>query len=218
MTESHHSKRQECLSGDDGGLDRLAAALERVRGEAAASVPWLSERACRPFLEAARTLTYRPARPVVGSGAKEVRQDFEVCMELGEEGPFHDFARGLEADLLTAAERLQGSLLPAGFTLNDMIVQRYAPGCSGITPHVDHIRYQGLVAIIVFAGTANFQITADRDGNAPRSIPNGPGDLILMAAPGFAGQDRRPFHRLVEVASERVILGLRWDVRAGEPW
>ncbi len=206
------------LSGDRSSLEALGEALRRLRHEDAVSLPWLSEAACRPFLEAADRLTYREARPVVGSGDKEVRQDFEVCMALGESGPFHDLAAGLERDLIAASTTFADSPLPAGFTLNDMIVQRYPVGCRGITPHVDHIRYEGLVAILVFAGRGKFEVVADRSGADPRHIPNGPGDLLLMAAPGYGGQRRRPFHRLSEVSEPRVILGLRWDVRDGEPW
>ncbi len=203
-------------SSDHVSLAELAQALERLRAVEAVSLPWLSEEGCAPFLSAARDLPYREARAVVGAGDKEVRQDFEVCFEeLGSEGPFHTFARDLEADLISASAQLTPPPLPEGFTLNDLIVQRYRPGSAGITPHVDHIRYQAIVAIIVFSGEGDFQILDDRSGRNPRSVPNRAGDLLLMRAPGFAGLQDRPFHRLSEVRSPRVILGLRWDVRAG---
>lgn len=206
-------------SSDRGSLSALADALGRLRDLEALSLPWLTSAACAPFLEAAGRLPYREARAVVGAGEKEVRQDFEVCFEeLGAEGPFHRFARDLEADLKAAASRLSSPplppILPDGFRLNDLIVQRYKPGSSGITPHVDHIRYQGIVAIVVFSGEADFQILDDRQGRNPRSIANRAGDLLLMRAPGFAGLTDRPFHRLCDVRSPRIILGLRWDSRA----
>ena len=199
-------------------LGPLVRALTRLEQEDAVSLPWLEESACESYLEAAASLSYREARPVVGSGEKAVRQDFEVCMELGDSGPFHSLAESLEQDIKAAAALLPADPLPGGFTLNDMIVQRYPVGCQGITPHVDHIRYQGLVAILVFQGRGRFETVADREGSSPKEVANGPGDLLLMAAPGFAGQRRRPFHRLSGVTEPRVILGLRWDSRAGEPW
>lgn len=205
-------------SGDLGDLQALSQALAGLKDRDAVSLPWLGGGACRAYLEASDRLAYRPARPVVGTGEKAVQQDFEVCMELGETGPFHDLAEALGADLRDAASALTPALLPEGFELNDMIVQRYPSGCQGITPHVDHIRYQGLVAILVFQGRGKFEIVADRSGAAPQEVPNGPGDLLLMTAPGFAGERRRPFHRLSEVTEPRVILGLRWDSRHGEPW
>jgi alkylated DNA repair dioxygenase AlkB len=212
-------------SCDRGSLSALAGALARLRDVEALSLPWLSGAACKSFLEAAAGLPYREARAVVGAGEREVRQDFEVCFEdLGTEGPFHRFASDLEADLKAAASQLpppsphlpphSPAVLPDGFRLNDLIVQRYKPGSSGITPHVDHIRYQGIVAIVVFSGEADFQILDDRQAGNPRSVANRAGDLLLMRAPGFAGLRDRPFHRLCDVRSPRVILGLRWDSQA----
>jgi alkylated DNA repair dioxygenase AlkB len=209
--------RHRPASTDKARLTALARALERLAaGVEALSLPWLDRAACGSYLDEAARLTYREARPVVGAGEKAVRQDFEVCFEdLGDDGPFHAFARTLEEEVKQAAALLPAYPLPPGFRFNDLIVQRYRPGSAGITPHVDHIRYQGLVAIAVFSGEGDFQIVEDREGRNPRSIPNAAGDLLLMRAPGFAGLNGRPFHRLASVRSPRVILGLRWDSRAG---
>lgn len=215
--ELNDDLKRRAASADRGGLDELAAALDRLRGLDALALPWISAAAAQPYLEAADTLTYREARPVVGSGDKEVRQDFEVCMDIPAASPFHRFAQALEADLKAAAALLEPNPLPGGFTLDDLIVQRYPVGCRGITPHVDHVRYQGLVAIIVFGGRGLFETLADRQGNDPKRVETAPGDLLLMAAPGFDGEQRRPFHRLSEVTEKRVILGLRWDTRPGQP-
>ena len=46
------------VSGDRSSLEALSGALQRLRHEDAVSLPWLSQAACRLFLEAAGRLTY----------------------------------------------------------------------------------------------------------------------------------------------------------------
>ncbi len=217
MMQLNDDLQRSAQSADRADLDDLAEALDRLRAVDALALPWITQASAQPYLEAAETLTYREARPVVGSGDKEVRQDFEVCMDIPGGSIFRNFAQALEADLKAASALLEPDPLPEGFTLDDLIVQRYPVGCRGITPHVDHVRYQGLVAIIVFGGRGLFETLADRQGADPKPVETAPGDLLLMAAPGFDGEKRRPFHRLSEVTEKRVILGLRWDTRPGQP-
>jgi hypothetical protein len=40
-------------------------------------------------------------------------------------------------------------------------------------------------------------------------LPNAPGDLILLRAPGFMGSDVRPFHGVAEIAEQRTTFALR---------
>ncbi|MET4806555.1 hypothetical protein [Limibacillus sp. MBR-115] len=196
----------------------LVGALARVQQEDGASLPLLEQAACGRYLKACDALSYRPARPVVGSGDKEVHQDFAVCMDIAATSPLRTLATQLQAALLAAAFESHPPLLDSRFHFNDFIVQAYPRNSRGITPHVDHIRYQGLVAIIVFSGQGDFALCDDRSGRNTRHLPAGPGDLLLMRAPGFAASTKRPFHQLTNVRSDRVILGLRWDTREGEPW
>ena len=194
----------------------LAAAIARLPAEDAVALPLLGDDARQPLLEAARQMTYRPARPLVGEGARLVRQDFELSVTFPDGSPFPRFAAALEGLLLSALRRLSPPLL-AELQLNDLIVQHYQPGSQGITPHRDHVRYEGLVALVNLAGRARFCVCADRSGAHARELEDGPGVLLLMRAPGFAGRRDRPFHFLKDVSEERYSLGLRHDVRAGEP-
>ena len=98
------------------------------------------------------------------------------------------------------------------FVINDFIVQRYLPGRKGITPHRDHVRYRGLVAIIVLGGTGSFWICSNRKGAGRCDIPAPPGSLLLMRAPDFAGRTDRPFHALSEITETRYSFGMRHDV------
>ena len=152
---------------------------------------------------------------IVGEGERSVWQDFEICMTFPERSIFRDFARVLEV-MTNQALALMPEPPLAQVRYNDLAVQRYRPGSRGITPHRDHIRYQGLVALVILTGEARFYTCADRSGADAREIPSPPGCLLLMRAPGYAGAKTRPFHMLKDVASYRVSLGLRFDTRADQ--
>ena len=117
----------------------------------------------------------------------------------------------IDRALADAARRIEPNPLPHGFRINDLILQRYAPGSRGITPHRDHLRYRGLVALLVVSGDGRFCLCADRRGVGAREVAALPGDLLLMRAPGLAGSSDRPFHFLDRITAERLSFGLRWD-------
>jgi alkylated DNA repair dioxygenase AlkB len=190
----------------------LAAALDRLAVEDAVVLPLLGPAERGPLVEAAGRLSYRVARPMIGEGERTVRQDFELCMTVEPDSPFHALRAALERAVAGALARLNPPPLAAPPRFNDMIVQRYHPGSLGITPHRDHIRYRDLVAIVTLAGQARFFLCADRGGRDAREVPTPPGSLLLMRAPGFAGRGDRPFHMLSEVTETRIGLGLRHDV------
>ncbi len=192
--------------------DELARALDRLAAEDALSLPLLSEPLRAYLLEESAQLAYRPARPVVGKDDKAVYQDFELCMSFTEASPFRTFARALDRLTYAALEGREGLVQP-GFTYNDLIVQRYEPGCAGITPHRDHIAYEGLVSLVILAGEADFLICADRAGSGERELASPEGSLLLMRGAGFADLTTRPFHLLRNVRSRRVSFGLRYDIR-----
>ena len=190
--------------------DAMAHALERVARDGAAALPLLAPAACRPFIDSSADLAFRHARPVIGEGERAVRQDFDICLSIPR-------PHGLW-QLTQAVERLIGDALAVmaappleALPLNDLVLQRYPPGACGITPHRDHVRYVGLVAIVQLSGDGRFGLCADRSGAGARAIEAGPGDAILMRAPGFAGAKGRPFHFLDGITRERYSLGMRCD-------
>jgi hypothetical protein len=189
----------------------LAEAIQACADEGASALSILDRSECRRLAEAARDLTWRPARPVVGEGERQVLQDFELTQHFPAESPYRAVARLIDEALAPPGRRMGGDLLPEGFRINDLILQRYRAGSRGITPHRDHLRYRGLVALLIVAGDGRFCLCADRRGAGAREIPAGPGDLLLMRAPGLAGSSERPFHFLDRIAVERLSFGLRWD-------
>lgn len=201
------------------GPEALAEAIRRLEREPALALPLLSEPARLFLRDEAEALDYRPARPVVAAGAAEVLQDFEVSLyfpRFPPESPFTAFAAAFERLTAEALALIEPPAYPGPVPMNDLIVQRYHPGSVGITPHRDHLKYEALVAIFPLSGQARFCICADRQGSDTQEIPSGPGDLLLMRAPGLFGQRDRPFHYLDKVESRRISLGLRYDTRVEE--
>lgn len=196
--------------------DRLADGLARLASEDVVTLPLLDAEQCRYWLAEADRHCFREARPIIGTGERRVYQDFDVGVEFPDDSGFRRFAAALQTRLLDALALLDPPPLD-DLLLNDLILQRYPAGSRGITPHRDHIRYVGLVAIVTLAGRARFFVCADRSGDGAREIAIPPGGLCLMRAPGFAGLQDRPFHFLSDVSEPRVSLGLRHDVRPGDP-
>ena len=129
----------------------LQEALFECMASGAASVPFLDAAGSARMVKAARHLTWRAARPVIGEGDRRVLQDFELTVRLPEDGPWRETAELVDAALAGAAGGLSPNPLPDGFRINDLILQRYAAGSRGITAHRDHIRYRGLVALLILS-------------------------------------------------------------------
>jgi alkylated DNA repair dioxygenase AlkB len=97
---------------------------------------------------------------------------------------------------------------------NEIGVTRYRPGSLGITPHLDGKWYRRLVAVVTVYGRSRFAVCRTREGGVIVEWRAGPGDLVLMRAPGFGGmRDGRPFH-LAEGPTRgmRCSLGVRMSV------
>jgi hypothetical protein len=191
---------------------QIADAILECVAEGAAAVRILPQPDCAELALAGLALPgWRAARPVVGEGDRQVFQDFELTVQFPEASPFRALAQVIERVLADAAGRMEPNPLPDGFGINDLILQRYRPGSRGITPHRDHLRYRGLVALLIVSGDGRFCLCADRRGARAREVPALPGDLLLMRAPGLAGSSDRPFHFLDRITVERLSFGLRWD-------
>jgi hypothetical protein len=192
----------------------LARAIERLADEDAVSVPLLEAPARRRLTAATARLSFRPATPVIGAGANAVHQEFTLCMRIPRGSLFVAFAAALEQHMDAALASLAAPPVARPFRFNDLIVQRYEPGALGITPHRDHRRYDGLIAVIPLSGAARFLLCADRSGDSPREVPAPPGSLVLMRGAGFAGRSDRPFHLVRDISRRRLSLGLRHDADA----
>lgn len=206
------------MTGTGGRLvqcdpDALADALARLADRDAAAVPALGPEARGRLAKAARDLTFRTARPVVGQAGREVSQDFRIADRVPHDGPFGQAARELGAEVARALGRLRDPPFDA-VTFNDLVIQHYPETDCGISPHRDHVKYVKLIANLAIEGHGRFYICPDRTGADAREIPAAPGDAILMRGPGYRGRTDRPFHAVGAVESPRLVLGLREDSRA----
>jgi hypothetical protein len=103
------------------------------------------------------------------------------------------------------------------FVANQAVFSRYRGLGAGISPHRDHKRYAFLVAVFTLVGEAPFSVVADRAGqHVLASWMTAPGDLCLLRAPGFDGNDDgRPLHAVGAPTGEaRISLAFRMDRRA----
>ena len=190
--------------------DAMAEALDRVACEDAAVLRVLTPAECRSFVDSAADLSFRAARPVIGEGERAVYQGFDICLSIPRPHRLWALTGAVERLVADALAAMDPAPLEA-LALNDLVLQRYPPGARGITPHRDHVRYVGLVVLVQLSGDGRFGLCSDRSGAGTRVLEAGPGDAILMRAPGFAGTKDRPFHFLDGIAAERYSLGMRCD-------
>jgi hypothetical protein len=174
-------------------------------------LPLLRESFRQELLEETRCYRFRQARAMIGKGASRVAQRMAVCADLRPDGVYH-YLRACFQELFDAAVRQsRRQLFDGRVTFNDHMLQRYTVGELGISPHRDRTAYRHLICLFVIAGYGRFYVCSDRSGTGAREIVNGPGDAIIMRAPGFQGSGERPFHYLADIRSTRYVFGLRHD-------
>ena len=202
-------------------LDRLDAGripdkLAELPAGSAVAIDCISTETCAALSDLADQLPYREARPVTGPSRTPVYQDFELDYEVPREHPFWRIAEALQSvfdplldDLLREGLRDNDP----GFSLNDLIVQRYPPGCAGISPHRDHIEYRVIILILLLSGDGDFRVHPERSETEGNIIDFQPGQLLMMGAPGIAPDFVRPFHSVRNVTTVRRTIGMRFDRR-----
>lgn len=193
---------------------RLSLAVESLLVQPVTTVPCLSVQECDRLAVLADKLSYRSASPVMGAKEALVYQDFELNYSLSPNHPFWKLATTLEELMSLALTKISAKWVsPATYTINDLIVQRYPPGCKGITPHRDHLAYRIIIAILLVSGDGEFRIHRSRDEPEGQVIPFCPGDLLVMGAPGIFAGFSRPFHCVAGISRLRRTIGMRYDSR-----
>lgn len=173
----------------------LAAAIREVRRQDACKIGGaLTPDARHRLVTALVDAGFQPAPEQVGA----VRQDFDLLVVRPPASGDPSFAP-LRALCDEYAEQLR-RLIPQQPWLDDfaptgIYVQRYSPGSQGISPHRDGRRFVKLVSIFSLGAPAELHLCHDRQGSSLRRYRLACGDLLLLRAPGFAGQgDARPLH------------------------
>ena len=187
--------------------------LDRLERQDAVAVPALTADYRAWLLEEACTAPFREARPVVGRGERLVRQRMGVHNGFGPGSRFHDLTRHYQA----LWDDWLASVAPYPFesrlVFNDLMLQVYDPGETGITPHMDRTSYRNMICLFVLEGRGRFGICDDRSGGGARIIAHEPGDVVLTRAPGYMGSDHRPIHFLDRITDRRYVFGLRHERR-----
>jgi hypothetical protein len=120
--------------------------------------------------------------------------------------------KGLRDELIHAVRRDAAGI--AGlecWTPDEVSVQRYRAGTTGITPHRDQKRYRNLIAVFTVEGSATFTLCKNRAGEPLAQWPAGTGSLVLLRGPGLGGvDDGRPLHAVTgPTAGQRISVGFR---------
>ena len=185
--------------------------LDRLEREDAIALPALTDAYRAWLLDEARAAPFREARPVVGRGERLVRQRMGVHDGFGPDSRFRDLARHYQAVWDTWLSSVAARPFECPLVFNDLMLQVYEPGETGITPHMDRTSYRNLICLFVLEGRGRFGVCEDRSGNGARIIAHEPGDVVLTRAPGFRHSDRRPFHFLDRITERRYVFGLRHE-------
>jgi hypothetical protein len=187
----------------------LTACLEKASLVGASSLPLLDEAFRLKLLAEAERYTYSPEEEYVGSRDKLVRQQMGSFERFPLGSAYLELRDAFQEWLDERLQRLPHYPLSSPLRFNSLSLQKYEQGSIGITPHRDGLRYINLICIFVIGGQGRFFICADRSGREAVEIDAVPGNLILMRAPGFRGEEIRPFHYVTEINATRYSFGLR---------
>lgn len=191
-------------------------AVERLASVGGIVIPrYLDEAFREQTLAKLHTLNYR--RQVRIAGPAKVRQDYfdvPAAHRIGYLATLRDEVCGH----LDERFRLLGACPFAGkLAFEEISVQKYEPGSTGIGSHQDFNPCKNLIALLVFTGTCTFVLSRTRGGR-DEVFHVGPADLVLLRARGFLGDDgaKRPFHHIENIPQLRISVGFR-DYPAKNP-
>ncbi len=183
----------------------------RLEAENAVALPLLRADYCAWLVQQAQMMPWRAAQATVGQPPDQVLQRMEVCEHFPPDSVFLALVGTFQSLCDQAFAGCQPYPFEAPLRFNDLMLQRYAVGDTGITPHRDRTHYRNLIVLFVLAGVGRFRMCTDRSANQGVEIPNVTGDAILIRAPGFSHSTLRPFHALDRIQSRRYVFGLRHD-------
>ena len=201
------------------GLD-FAAVLEEVGRLGASRVPgFLRPDHQRELLASLEGASFQRAPEHVG----RVYQDFdllEIRPGVAPADPCLSPVLALcdeYAAFVTALAKTMNAPSLASFAPTDIDVQRYTRGSRGITPHRDRRRFVKLITVFSLGSPAEFRLCRDREGTPLRRYRLASGDLLLLRAPGFAGQPSAgPLHSVSgPLGDVRYSIGLRMESQPG---
>jgi len=194
--------------------------LADVATKGAGALQVLDKDGCALLLEEAQNLSYRECAKVIGAGEKAVSQDFKISLNFGDNTRLDEFSAAFERQLNGAFEALTEKPVDLPFHFNDRAMLIYEEGSTGISPHMDYICFEGVVAILTLSGSADFYICDNRDKQNSILFEARPGVMIMMRGANYLGLSR-PYHYVENISAKRYGFGLRYnakDVQAPKPF
>ena len=167
----------------------------------------LGNTARQRLLEPALRLPFADQPAVVGPYG--VQQHYAVVTDFAPGSVFRQLWGAFQTLLEQHLAILPRSPFASPLRFTTAALHRYPPGPLGLSPHRDSARSINLVAIFVLRGRGRFIVCQDRTGRGAVDLPNAPGDLLLLRAPGFLSTEDRPFHAVFDIVEERLTFALR---------
>lgn len=167
----------------------------------------LSPLNCQRLIDELGQGSYRNAEDI---GA--VRQEFEF-IKLTPPCPNFPLVEALRQDLLWLWLYLPQL---GAWTPNDIAVQRYLTGHSGIGPHRDFGRDKLLVAVFSLAGHCQFRLHHSHEYSSCHTLWTlRPGDLVLLRGPELSPRNEatdevRPIHSVSGPINSRARVSLAY--------
>jgi dihydroneopterin aldolase len=190
----------------------MSLVIDKIQSEHGISIPFLTDAYRETLLSEARSYEYVKQPEIVG--AAKVREELSSVQKIREGGLFASLKNDFEITLKRKLMEIGKNPFNPELSFNEMSLQKYEVGSIGITPHVDGLSCKNLICIFILTGKAKFAFCDDRAGSNPRYLDTTPGNLILFRAPGFMNSDFRPFHFLSDVTEQRIVFGLRQNVKS----
>jgi hypothetical protein len=203
ITERHTTPEEWLNPAFD--LTEVIRTLSRVGAVTVPGVLRDTER--QRLIEQTVRLPFTDQPAVVGS--YDVQQHYAAMTEFALGSVFRQLWDAFQTLLEQQVARLPCSPFASPLRFTNAALHRYPPGPLGLSPHRDSARSINLVAIFVLRGRGRFIVCQDRTGRGAVDLPNAPGDLLLLRAPGFLNTEDRPFHAVLDIFDERLTFVLR---------
>lgn len=144
-----------------------------------------------------------------------VRQDLSGFDDFDASSPFvalRDAWQGLSSEKIALFES-DRPLFTTPPVFNEMSLQKYEVGSTGITPHMDQKICINLICVVILCGNCRFCVCADKKGSNPHKLDARPGNMVMLRAPGFMGEQYRPHHFLTDIVGPRISFGMRHNTK-----
>lgn len=172
------------------------------------SFPFLDERFRKVLADDAIQLPFAERKSVTTSG---VYQELSACDAFPPKSIFITVRNYVQTLMMEKLKEFSVYPFATSLDWNDITVQRYGAGSTGIGPHRDYKTLRNLICVIVLQGVCRFCVCADRSGSGAEEIDATPGRAIMIRAAGFLGNDARPFHFIDQIPKLRITLGFRQE-------